>query len=121
FIKKTDSLDGKLRMLNQVSDTDLQALYKNAMFTIYNSHYEGWGLPVTESLSFGKVPVIARNSALVESGGKHAVFFESSSEPSFMEAVRKIIRDPGFIPERESAIRAEPPVRSWQSIAREIR
>jgi hypothetical protein len=121
FIKKTDSLDGKLRMLNQVSDTDLQALYQNAMFTIYNSHYEGWGLPVTESLSFGKVPLIARNSALLESGGKHAVFFESSSEPSFMEAVRNMIFKPDFLVERERAIRADPPVRSWQSVAAEIR
>jgi glycosyltransferase involved in cell wall biosynthesis len=121
FIRKTDNLDGKLKMLNQVSDADLQELYKNCMFTIYNSHYEGWGLPVTESLSFGKVPVIPRNSSLIESGGKDAIFFDSNSEPSLLSVIREIIRNPEVLTAREKAIAADRPVRSWRAIAEQIR
>ena len=44
----------------------LAALYGRALFTVTNSFYEGWGLPVTESLSFGRVPLVARNTSLTE-------------------------------------------------------
>lgn len=121
FIRKTDHLDGKLTMLNKASDADLQALYRNAKFTIYNSHYEGWGLPVTESLAFGKVPVISRNSALLESGGKYAVFYETNSEPSFVEAIRELLANPDVLKAREEAIRHDPPVRPWNEVFNETR
>jgi len=121
FLRKTDNVGGKVRLLNKASDADLQALYKGAMFTIYNSHYEGWGLPVTESLSFGKVPVISRNSALLESGGKHALFYETNSEPSFVETIKDILRDPEILREREKLIHSDPPVRSWGEVFAETR
>jgi hypothetical protein len=116
FIRKTDYLDGKLKVLNDASDADLQALYQNAAFTVYNSHYEGWGLPVTESLSYGKVPVIARNSALTESGGKHAIFFESNSEASFLKVMRNLLARPDVLAKQEKLISSQPPVRPWHEI-----
>jgi len=116
FIRKTDYLDGKLKVLNDASDADLQALYQGAAFTVYNSHYEGWGLPVTESLSYGKVPVIARNSALTESGGKHAIFFESNSEASFLKVMRNLLTHPEVLAKQEKLIGTQPPVRPWHEI-----
>jgi glycosyltransferase involved in cell wall biosynthesis len=120
FIRKTDYLDGKLKVLNAASDADLQALYQNAAFTVYNSHYEGWGLPVTESLSYKKVPVVARNSALTESGGKHAIFFDSNSEASFLKTARNLLTNPEVLARHEKLIRTQPPVRPWHDIYVEI-
>ena len=116
FIRKTDYLDGKLKVLNDASDADLQALYQGAAFTVYNSHYEGWGLPVTESLSYGKVPVIARNSALTESGGKHAIFFDSNSEASFLKVTKNLLSHPETLAKQEKLITTQPPVRPWHEI-----
>ncbi len=116
FIRKTDFLDGKLKVLNDASDADLQALYQNTAFTVYNSHYEGWGLPVTESLSYGKVPVVARNSALSESGGKHAIFFDSNSEASFLKVMRNLLTRPDVLAKQEKLIGTQPPVRPWHDI-----
>ena len=41
-------------VLHGVSDGALSALYRDSLFTVYNSHHEGWGLPVTESLAWGR-------------------------------------------------------------------
>jgi glycosyltransferase involved in cell wall biosynthesis len=120
FIRKTDYLDGKLKVLNDASDADLEALYQNAAFTIYNSHYEGWGLPVTESLSYGKVPVIARNSALTESGGKHAIFFDSNSEASLLKVVKNLVKNPEVLAKQEKLIASQSPVRPWDAIYGDI-
>src|SRR3546814_7671454 len=44
-----------------ISDSEFAALYRACAFTVYPSHYEGWGLPVTEALAHGQIPVIARS------------------------------------------------------------
>lgn len=76
----TQGLSGKVSVLsNSVTDEELARFYANAQFTVYPSRYEGWGLPVSESLAFGKVAIVANNSSLPEAGGKLATYFESGS------------------------------------------
>lgn len=60
---------GAIRILDDVDDAELQVLYGNCRFTIYPSHYEGWGLPVVESLLHGKPCLTSDAPALIEAGG----------------------------------------------------
>lgn len=120
FAERTSNLNGKLKILTDIADADLRLLYRHTLFTLYCSHYEGWGLPITESLSFGKLPVVPHHSGLLESGGEHAVFFESNSEPALFETVRGLLIDPRALLQREERIRASRPVRSWQAISDDI-
>ncbi|HET9146417.1 MAG TPA: glycosyltransferase, partial [Acetobacteraceae bacterium] len=48
--ENADWLGGKLRLVEAPSDAELASLYRDCLFTLYPSFYEGWGLPVTESL-----------------------------------------------------------------------
>ncbi len=76
----TKGLSGKVSVLsNSVTDEELARFYANAQFTVYPSRYEGWGLPVSESLAFGKVAIVANNSSLGEAGGELATYFESGN------------------------------------------
>ena len=49
-LASSDLLKKKVVMLSKISDAELAALYRGCVFTIYPSSYEGWGLPVTESI-----------------------------------------------------------------------
>ena len=81
-------LDGKVAVLaSSVADEELARFYANAEFTVYPSAYEGWGLPVSESLAFGKLPIVADNSSLPEAGGDLAVYFESGNKGAFVDVV----------------------------------
>ncbi|MHB8283840.1 MAG: glycosyltransferase [Caulobacteraceae bacterium] len=62
-------LKSRVVMLSALSDAELSLLYLNCRFTLYPSNYEGWGLPVTESLCYGKVPLVSDSSSLPEAGG----------------------------------------------------
>ena len=57
---------GFIHILSNVGDGDLDWLYRNCIFTLYPSLYEGWGLPVAESLSFGKICIASNASSIPE-------------------------------------------------------
>jgi glycosyltransferase involved in cell wall biosynthesis len=54
--------------LDSVTDSELNLLYRTAEFCIYPSLYEGWGLPVGEALSMGKVVISSDAGSLPEVG-----------------------------------------------------
>ncbi|MFM8155606.1 MAG: glycosyltransferase [Actinomycetes bacterium] len=84
----TQGLSGKVSVLsNSVTDEELAGFYANAQFTVYPSRYEGWGLPVSESLAFGKVAIVANNSSLPEAGGTLASYFNSNDVEDFVGTI----------------------------------
>lgn len=100
-------------------DGELQRLYAGCLFTVFNSHAEGWGLPVTESLTQGKVPLLADIPVLRESGGEHAVYVEPENIPALAAAAWALIQDPAGLAAREAALRASVRLRSWRDLAEE--
>ena len=113
-------LAGKVRILHGIPDMDLVRLYERCLFSIYGSFYEGWGLPVTESLSYGKVPVVPRHSGLVESGAGGAMFFEHQNEPDLVAKLESMLFDPAARGAREAAIRSGATLRSWPELAMQV-
>jgi hypothetical protein len=113
----SDALKKNIKLLSKVSDSELDALYRNCLFTIYPSKYEGWGLPVTESLCYGKIPVVSKVSSLPEAGGEFAEYFDVRSESEFRRAAERLIDDVPYRESRESKIKREFRPRSWQEVA----
>ena len=73
-----------------IDDAKYFQLLKNASGLIYPSVYEGFGLPILESLSMG-VPVIASNlDVFKESFGDLPNYFELNNVASFEDAVASI-------------------------------
>lgn len=58
-----------LIILKGISDDQLRWLYSNAKASIVVSLYEGFGLPVLESLACHTQVICAKNSSLIEAGG----------------------------------------------------
>ncbi|MGI9377961.1 MAG: glycosyltransferase [Tsuneonella suprasediminis] len=115
-----DGLRDRVIMLSGVSDAELELLYRTCLFTIYPSNYEGWGLPVTESLCYGKVPLISDASSLPEAGGAFAVYFEAGSTARLTVELERLIFDKGIRAECEERIRREFMPRSWRDIAAQM-
>jgi len=50
FLHGTGYVQGYIRTVGDATDLELKYLYENCQFTVYPSYYEGWGLPVGESI-----------------------------------------------------------------------
>ena len=116
---RTRGLDGKVSVLSSsVPDAELAAFYAHAEFTVYPSRYEGWGLPVSESLAFGRLPIVADNSSLPEAGRDLAVYFASDDVDDFVRVLESQALDPSARAGHEARIAADttPPI-TWQDVA----
>ncbi len=113
-------LRAHVTIIHQASDEELALLYRCCEFTVYPSHYEGWGLPITESLCYGKVPLIADNSSLPEAGAGFAIVFEDDSVTGLVEAVEQVAFDADWRATREVEIRAGFTPRTWTQVAGQI-
>lgn len=116
---ETDGLGGRVSVLSGgVSDADLARLYAHCSFTVYPSRYEGWGLPVSESLAFGKVAIVTRTSSLPEAGGDLAVYVPPEDVTALAEAIVQYGLDEDARTQREHLIRTQPlPQITWQRVA----
>jgi glycosyltransferase involved in cell wall biosynthesis len=95
---------GAVLWLKDVDDHDLAALYRGALFTVFPSHREGWGLPVQESLSYG-VPCIASNGgAIPEAGGDLVTYFDPTDQHQLANCLDVYLSDPGTLAEARARI-----------------
>lgn len=109
-------LQEKVQLLHDVSDAGLEALYRACLFTVQASHYEGWGLPVTESLAHGKLALVPAHTGYRESGATGAVFFQPGSEPELIAALERLSFDAGARAALEEQVRETFRPRDWATL-----
>lgn len=63
-------------VLHDTSDAELAWLYRNCLFTLYPSFAEGWGLPIAESLGYGKPCLASDKTSMPEAGAGLAVHLD---------------------------------------------
>jgi glycosyltransferase involved in cell wall biosynthesis len=116
FLNNHPALEQKVVLLSGISDVELHTLYGACLFTVYSTFYEGWGLPVTESLCCGKVCLAPHHSSLPEAGGKFAEYYERDSPKSLADNAERLIYDHEFRASRERLIAEEYRPRSWEDV-----
>lgn len=72
---------------------NLRAFYRCAKMLVYPSFYEGFGLPVAESL-LCQTPVITSNiSSLAEAGGEFAIYADPFNHESIADKISDVIKN----------------------------
>lgn len=119
-IENSGWLDGKLVLIDNADDVTLAALYAGARFTLFPSLYEGWGLPVSESLAFGKVCLASDRSSVPEAGGPFCLYHDPDCVTDAVTLYRRILDEPGTLRALEQRIASEHQPTAWSATARAI-
>lgn len=85
-------VSGRLHIIGNVTFADLPAVYRMAMAALYPSRYEGFGIPVLESLSCGTPTVTSNVSSLPEAGGDAAFLVSPDDVRALTQAVHAIYK-----------------------------
>lgn len=81
-------VENRIKLIGPVTEESKYWYYKNCEAFLFPSLAEGFGLPVVESMHFGKPLFLSTRTSLPEIGGKNASYFESF-DPEDMQEVFK--------------------------------
>jgi glycosyltransferase involved in cell wall biosynthesis len=119
-VERLDHLNGKLHILKQLSDNELKLLYERSLFTIYPSLAEGWGLPVAESLVFGKPCIASNMMSIPEVGGDFVWYIDPFNVTQGVELVTSLLDNPDRIEAQANRIRDGFKPRLWADVGRNL-
>lgn len=103
-----------------MDDEGLAWLYQNSMFTVYPSYYEGWGLPVGESLAYGKICIASSSSSMPEAGKGLCLHIDPYDFKGWHDAISSMIKDPVIRKSMEANIIANFKAKSWSEVGQEF-
>ena len=116
-LRNSDSLDGHVRVIEDASDGELASLYDGCLFTVFPSLFEGWGLPVTESLAFARPCLTSSTTSLPEAGGGLARTFDPEDVTAATAAIGSVLVDRVELAEWQARIAREFRPVSWVQTA----
>lgn len=107
----------KIKILNNVNDADLAWLYQRALFTVFPSLYEGWGLAVGESLAAGKFCLCSNVASLPEVGGDLVEYLDPWDVQAWADRLEHYVTHPEDLARRERSIREQYIPPKWSDTA----
>jgi hypothetical protein len=105
---------GRLLLPGYVPEEIMVALFQSAALAVFPSLYEGYGLPVVDSLACGTPTITGDNSSLREilpAGAR----FDASDPSAIADALKRALVDEGYRTYLMSLTKKPPP--SWDSVA----
>ena len=86
-------LDNRVIFLNEMPTEELPVLYKLASLFVYPSLFEGFGIPILESLTMGTPVITSKGSCFEETGGKAACYIDCNDSDELAEMIVKVMSD----------------------------
>ncbi|WP_374550493.1 glycosyltransferase [Sphingobium yanoikuyae] len=117
YFAEDKRLTDVVHVLDGIDDTTLDWLYENAMLTVYPSLYEGWGLPVAESLARGKICLASNVTSVPEIAPDLTDLIDPLDFEGWLTRILMYFGSPPSRAAREDQIRAQYRGFSWDESA----
>ena len=90
-----------LNLMNRVEqynfkDNELFYFYSNALAFIFPSQYEGFGIPILESMSYNCPVILPKSSSFPEVAGDAGVFYNEFSKDEIVNCLNKLLTNKDF-------------------------
>jgi len=117
YLNEND-LTSDVIMLDFLSRDEKYILLENALFFVYLSLFEGFGLPVLEALTVGTPVLTSKISAMEEVAGNYALYADPKDILDIEKKMMMLISDyPSYKDKSRKAITELIPLYKWQTIS----
>lgn len=120
YIEKKGYLGDWLFVFNGISDLEVEYLYKNCLFSIYPSFAEGFGLPIGESLVYGKPCIASSTTSMPEVGGDFVRYIDPFDWKSAYPIVRQAITDGDDLEKWTQRVKNDFKIKKWDDFSKEF-
>lgn len=100
-----------------ISDDKLIALYGAALFQVFPSRYEGFGLPIAEAAACGLPTIAGDNSSLPEVLGPEICRFDSTNYHDIARAILEVLDDESQLVELSNHVAAKRESLGWHPVS----
>lgn len=76
-----------------ISDDEKAALYKNSLFCVQPSHYEGFGMPILEAMSYGRAIACSNIEVFKEVASTAAYYFDQDKYEDISLSLANLLND----------------------------
>lgn len=119
-VRQDRAVNGRIHFLHGIEDAELAWYYRHCAATIYPSRYEGWGLPVAESLCHGRLCLASNATSIPEISRDLPSFFDPLDVHGLVALVERTLHDPAWVREQERAIRERFQPTPWTHTAGQV-
>lgn len=91
-----NKMENQVFFLTGLAEKELVTLYQNALLSVYISVFEGFGLPVIESMASGCPVLTSSVSCLPETAGEAAVLCDPSDVEDVAEKLKTLLENESF-------------------------
>lgn len=100
-------------------DAEMSSAYGNALFTVFPSRFEGFGLPALESMACGTPTILANATSLPEVGESAAEYFTPGNDSELLSVMLNLAHDNARRKELSALGITRAATFSWERCARE--
>lgn len=119
-IRLNRDVNGRIHFVRDCMDAELEWYFRRCTASIYPSRYEGWGLPVAESLSYGRLVLASSASSITEISPDLPVFFDPLDSHALVSLVERALSDPDWVRACEDRIKAGFRPTPWARTASQV-
>lgn len=117
---KINKFQNNIKYLGRVDEDELDKLYKECSFTVFPSTMEGFGLPIIESLSYGKPCICANFGAMSEIANDKITYqVDTTNIDVLKDSIQSLINDNHLFSSYSNAIRSHK-LKSWDDYTDEL-
>ena len=120
LVEKDEAVRKRIIFLHSSTDQEIAWLFQNCLLTLYPSFYEGWGLPIAESLYYGKLCLSSNSSSMPEIAGDLIDYYSPNDPGTMLKVIAKYLDNPELLKKKEKQIKENYRLTSWDDTFKQV-
>lgn len=120
YIKTLQQAGNNIILTGYITDAQKSALYRSADLFVLPSHYEGFGMPILEAMSYGVPTAVSNIDVFHEVSGNASAYFDHKDPEAIARSISKLLTNQELLTEYAEKGKKRAASYSWPEVAKTL-